>query len=210
MSNLIIITGCPGTGKSFFAHVLSEHFPQFALLSYDQYKERAWDLYGFDNAEEKKILNQNSLHEFYTDLLEQLLKGVSVLIEYPFNQSHVPELQRIIYTSNANVFTFYLYGDLETIYQRTICRDHDDTRHIGHLYNTYHKGKSSPTTENCQLTLEAFMDCCNRKDYDIRLGKSFSVDVTHFDRIPYDDIIQQLQSCIDLDNHPSIQRRTQR
>lgn len=209
MSNLIIITGCPGTGKSFFAHVLSAHFPQLTLLSYDQYKEKAWDLYGFNNVEEKNILNQHSLHEFYADLLEQLLKGNSVLIEYPFNKSHVFELQRIIQKSRAHAFTLYLYGDMETMYQRTIARDQHDMRHPGHLYNVYHKGKSSPPTENCQPTLEAFVDSCNQKDYNIRLGNNIPVDVTHLDKIPYENIIQKLQSCTGLENRPTLQGGTQ-
>lgn len=193
MSKLIIITGCPGTGKSYFARLLAERFPQLVVLSYDHFKEVNWDRCGFDNAEEKAALNRRSLQEFYAAVAEELRLGRSVLIEYPFNQSHAPALQRIIDETGAQAFTLYLHGDMETMYRRSIARDGCDGRHPGHLFNVYHRGRASGPAENCQPSLEDFLAGCRKKNYDIRLGENIPVDVTSFAHIPYEEIVRTLQ-----------------
>lgn len=203
MSKLIIITGCPGTGKSYFASMLTERFPKLVVLAYDHFKEANWDRYGFDSAEEKMLLNEHSLQEFYLAVTEQLRLGSDVLIEYPFNRSHVPALQRIMDTTGAQTFTLYLYGDMKTMYRRTIDRDNCDGRHPGHLFNVYHKGHMSSPAKNCQPTLEAFIEDCGRKDYDIRLGKTIPIDVTSFEHIPYEEIINTLQVQMGLELRPA-------
>ena len=54
--DLIVITGCPGSGKSSFAVRLCKAFPEVELLSYDAVKEQFFDQYGFDDEEEKFIV----------------------------------------------------------------------------------------------------------------------------------------------------------
>lgn len=195
MKNLIIITGCPGTGKSFWAKLVCQRFPQIAVLSYDALKEAFWDQYGFRNNEEKTALNEASLQEFYQRLDRRMAMGEDILIEYPFNKRHAPNLQRLIDAHGYRALTLYLYGDMRTIYSRGQKRDGDGGRHPGHLLSCYHKGETpSPQAADAQtkLTLEQFIDSCQRKNYDIRLGYNLPVDVTDFHAIDYEMVLNQI------------------
>ena len=61
---LIIVTGGPGTGKSYAAARIQHRFQDLVPLSYDSIKEKEWDRFGFDNAEQKARLNRFCLEEF--------------------------------------------------------------------------------------------------------------------------------------------------
>lgn len=203
MSSLIIITGCPGTGKSHLAGMLRNRFPGLTSLSYDSFKEANWDKYGFDSAAEKAALNRRSLAEFYDAVAACLRAGDDVLIEYPFNQSHVPALRRILAETGARAFTLYLHGDMEVLYRRSVDRDDRDHRHPGHLYSAYHKGVAPGAEESCRLTYDEFIADCGRKDYDIRLGECVSMDVTDLSAIDYDAAFEALEARAGLTSCPA-------
>ena len=61
---MIIVTGGPGTGKSYGAAKIEEEFEGLKKLSYDEIKEKNWDIFGFDNKEQKEALNKFGLEEF--------------------------------------------------------------------------------------------------------------------------------------------------
>ncbi len=58
MSQLILIGGYPGTGKTYLSKKIQQRFPIFQMLSLDEMKEENWDLFGFNNLEEKEVLNK--------------------------------------------------------------------------------------------------------------------------------------------------------
>ena len=195
MNSLIIITGCPGTGKSFWAKLICDHFPALKVYSFDALKEQYWDTYGFDNNAEKTTLNDACLLEFYRRLDAHMAAGEDILIEYPFNKRHAPEIKRLIDAHGYRAITLYLYGDMSVIYARGQNRDGDGGRHPGHLLSCYHKGITPPPAKadaGTKLTLEQFIESCTRKDYDIRLGYDLRVDVTDFAAIDYEDILQRI------------------
>ena len=65
---LVIVTGGPGTGKSYAATKIKEAIPGLTTISYDEIKEKEFDRFGFDNEKEKERLNWFSLEEFYLTL----------------------------------------------------------------------------------------------------------------------------------------------
>ena len=178
---IIIITGCPGSGKSRWADRIKKNIADIKLLSYDDIKEKNWDRFGFENAIDKDLLNKKSLDEFYQALDEEMKIGGPILIEYPFYERHRNSIIDLIEKYSYYPITLYLTGDLEIIYFRSLQRDSSGTRHSGHLLNSYNKNSStifSPESET-KLSLEDFKKMCREKNYNIQIGKTFTLDVSN-------------------------------
>ena len=95
MPTLVVITGCPGTGKSYLANLLLQRFPSLQLKSYDTLKEEFWDRYGFQDPEEKRRNTACSLQQYYADLARAMLLKTDLLIEYPFHLGHKAVLSQL-------------------------------------------------------------------------------------------------------------------
>lgn len=192
---LIIVTGGPGTGKSYTAKRLAQEIENLHILSYDAIKEAAWDRFGFDNAAQKNRLNQFCLEEFYLILQKMMWEEKTILIEYPFNHRHKDALAALIDQHDYHAITLYLYGDWKVIYERGINRDKKDNRHPGHLTNHYHIEQAVSPEDiipDAVLTYEQFRADIDRKIYDIRLGTTIPVDVTYFSRVNFSDIFAKI------------------
>ena len=61
---LVVINGCPGSGKSYLSGLIKEKFPFFDIFPYDKVKEEFFDAYGFDNITERSALEERSLEEY--------------------------------------------------------------------------------------------------------------------------------------------------
>lgn len=192
---LIIVTGGPGTGKSYAAARIKESIEGLTILSYDVIKEKNFDLYGFDNEEQKAELNEFGLEEFYLCVKKAMWNSETIMIEYPFYQKHKPKLETLIKEYDYNAVTVYLYADLRTVYERGAARDNNGARHPGHLTNSYHietyKG-AEDFVADALLTFEEFEDQIKKKNYDIQLGHTIPVDVTEFKNIDYGKVIREI------------------
>lgn len=201
---LIIVTGGPGTGKSYAAKQLKEEIEDLDILSYDSVKEKEWDRFGFDNAAQKKRLNQFCLEEFYLTLQKMMWEGRTILIEYPFNHRHKDALAALIDQYQYQAITVYLYGDWPVIYKRGLNRDKQDNRHPGHLTNTYHIEQAVSPEDiipDAVLTYEQFRSDIDRKIYDIRLGATIPVDVTDFRKVNFQELFAKIHE-IDTQKRP--------
>ena len=85
---LVVINGCPGSGKSYLSGLIKEKFPFFDIFPYDKVKEEFFDAYGFDNITERSALEERSLEEYYLRLEKRMEKGEELIIEYPFCRKH--------------------------------------------------------------------------------------------------------------------------
>ena len=198
---LIIVTGPPGSGKTSFSERIHMHFPDFTFLSYDTVKEDFFDMYGFNNLQEKDLVNALSLEEFYHVLNEKMQSQTKLLIEYPFCKKHEKELRRLVSRYKYSCVTVILSGSFEILYMRSINRDMNTKRHPGHLAKCYHKNMVVlPEDMINRITLETFKDTCIKKNYNIRIGNSFTVDVSDYKEIDYNRIFLQ----IDVALHPRV------
>ena len=66
---MLIFTGGPGTGKSGTARRFLEYLgnEDIVKISYDEIKEKNWDIFGFDNEKQKDRLNWWSLGRVLSD-----------------------------------------------------------------------------------------------------------------------------------------------
>lgn len=194
-NTVIIVTGGPGTGKSYAARRIQEAFPGLSILSYDEIKEQEWDRFGFDNAQQKDRVNRFALEEFYLIFQKMMRQQKSILIEYPFHQGHKEALLELIRASGYEAVTLLLYGDWRKIYERGLTRNRTDDRHPGHLTNCYHKENgviSGDPPAYAPLTYEEFRADIDRKNYDIQIGKTIAVDVTDFSDVDFEEILRQI------------------
>lgn len=197
-NTLIIITGGPGTGKSYLAGRIQKSLPELTLLSYDKIKETNWDRFGFDDITQKNQLNQFSLQEFYLTLQKLMRQGKPILTEYPFYQRHRAQLASLIKQSHYRAITILLYADWRTVYERGLLRDKNDYRHPGHLTDTYHIEtplSSRPPVPDAPPSYEKFLADILKKDYDIQLGIALSIDVTDFSKVDFPKILSQIQAA---------------
>jgi predicted kinase len=191
--NLIIVTGCPGCGKSSYASRICRAFPSLQLFSYDTMKEAFFDRYGFDSEEEKDDLNARSLLKFYETLDRAMAKGNSILIEYPFCRKHVPPLKRLISKYKYQAITVLLDGDMHEFYLRVQQRNENPDRHPGHLLKVYHAGKT-PRREDIiePMSFDDFAESCREKDYNIQLGHTIRLNVSDAAALEDDGPIRQI------------------
>ena len=140
---LLIVTGCPGSGKTSFSSKLCAHYPALSLVSYDAVKEEFFDRYGFRSAAEKEQLNRWSLQEFYARLDRRMDTGEALLIEYPFCRKHRADLEALLLRHRYAAVTILLTGDMHVLYERGLRRDRSAARHPGHLLNAYRPGAGS-------------------------------------------------------------------
>ena len=195
--NLIIMTGCPGSGKSCLAGGICSRFPELELISYDTIKESYFDRYGFDNAVEKTRLNNKSLKEFYRILDGRMEKGKSILIEYPFCRKHADTLKELAEQHGYSMVTVLLTGNMRSLYLRGLRRDDNDQRHPGHLLNRYHRGQPVLKEDWIQaMSFDEYVRMCREKDYDIRLGKTIAVDVTDVSSVDSEKICSEIETAL--------------
>lgn len=200
---MIIVTGGPGTGKSYGAARIEEAFEGLKKLSYDDIKEKNWDIFGFDNKEQKEALNKFGLEEFYLYVRKSMRKAESILLEYPFYQYHRPRLFKLAEEYGYNVITVYLHGDSRVVYERSIRRDRGGKRHPGHLTECYHKEEvrqDEPAPVDAIPDYEAFLKWLKERNYDIRIGYTIAVDVTDFEKIDYGKIIEDIAAHTGLED----------
>lgn len=192
---MLIVTGGPGTGKSYAAAKIEDEIAGFTKLSYDDIKEKNWDIFGFDNQEQKEALNRFGLEEFYLHIRKSMRNGETLLLEYPFYQYHKPRLEELAKEYGYLAVTLYLYGDLKTVYERSIHRDQGGKRHPGHLTAYYHKEEmeqDGKTAEDAVPGYETFCKWMRERDYNIQIGHTIAVDVTDFGKIDYGSIIEEI------------------
>lgn len=195
---LLIVTGGPGTGKSGTAARFLDYLDDDDLvkISYDQIKEKNWDIFGFENEAQKDRLNWWSLEEFYLTIQKKMWEQKTILIEYPFYQRHKTKLAELISESHYSAVTIYLHADSHIVYERAMHRDRTEIRHPGHFLQCYHKETYHPemmaAEQEARPSYEKFISEIAQKEYNIGLGLVIPIDVTDFNQISYEEIYHKI------------------
>ncbi|MDO4901463.1 AAA family ATPase [Actinomyces sp.] len=202
---LVLIAGLPGTGKSHLCARIRERFPGCTQVSIDDIKERLWDTYGFDDVEQKRVLDREALKVFFKEIETALSRpvhsksmsddadGQMVLSDYPFSNKQLPTLQALCERRRAAAVTIRLTADLRVLFERQRRRDLDTSRHLGHIVNRYHRDDALTDRSAAAglLTREEFYRRCTTRGYDdFRLGDLLEVDATDLDAVDHEAILE--------------------
>ncbi|WP_158247581.1 AAA family ATPase [Actinomyces qiguomingii] len=194
---LVLLAGLPGTGKTHLCSRIRACFPNCTQVSIDVVKEALWERYGFDDAAQKRELDDMALRLFFSDLDTALGhahdSAAMVVSDYPFSDKQEPTLRALCERHRATVMTIRLTADLEVLFERQQRRDLDPSRHLGHIVDHYHRGDTlkDRTAATGLLTREEFYRRCTTRGYDaFRLGDLLEVDATDLDAVDHEAILK--------------------
>lgn len=126
--NLILITGLPASGKTTIAKKLSSDLG-WCYLGKDEFKIKYYEKYGFNNLQERKILDNKSEYDLYTELTILLNQGENVIFD-KWISGNFTQLELIARPRNINVITIYLDCDVKIAVKRFNDRIDSNSRPI--------------------------------------------------------------------------------
>lgn len=197
---LLLIAGPPGTGKTYLGDMIEKEIGHFANVNMDKIKEANYDQYGFDNLDEKKKVDRQSLQDYFKAIDEAMKTERHILTDYPFSDKQKPALENLAKQYDYVPITIRLYADTDVLYERQRKRDLDPTRHLGHIMNHYHYGDvlDDHSKADGLPTKKLFSDRIKVRGYNtFRLGRLLTEDVNDFSKVDYTDLLKKLKQWIE-------------
>ena len=129
---LVLISGAPGTGKTFLARRLAEALP-VVILEKDVIKETLFDTVGEGDREWSRKLGGATFALLRMLVQSHLKAGQPVVAEAAFWHEHeVPWLDRMKEKYDFDTLELHCHADPEIVIQRFTRRADSDDRHSGH------------------------------------------------------------------------------
>ena len=129
---LILISGAPGTGKTYLARRLAEALP-VVVLEKDAIKETLFDAVSEGDREWSKKLGNASFVLLRTLVESHLKAEQSVVAEAAFwSEYERPWLDRMKESYDFDTLELHCHADPEIVIDRFVRRAESDDRHSGH------------------------------------------------------------------------------
>lgn len=198
---LILIAGCPATGKSYLIREIKTMLPTVFTITPDEGKEMLADAIGFHSKEEKKALEKRVWRFYYRVLDTYMEAGKQIIVsEYPFSDKQKPCLQALSELYGYQVITIRLIADFEILWQRRRDRDLYSDIHLCHIMTHY---RYQDTLQDHRLaddliTKEAFKAIIEERQYNaFALGELHEFDVSDFTKVDYQPFLTALKRRIE-------------
>ena len=190
----ILIGGQPASGKSRFAEYLSKEI-SIPMVSKDIIKEKMFDTVGFKCREEKVKLGVAAMDILYYFAEENMKVNKPFILENNFENSSREKLEEILKKYDYTPINVIFTGDTEVLHKRFLERDISPSRHRGHVVNTQYPEVNKE--EYIPMTIEKYKSFKDRGMADFHIGdKIITVDTTDFNKVNYEEIVNDIRSLI--------------
>lgn len=197
---LILLAGCPCTGKTYLITKLQQQFKDSLVITPDEAKVLYAESIGFNSKAEKVALEHRVWHFYYGILALYMDAGKKIIIsEYPFSDKQKKQLSQFAQQYHYQVITIRLVADFDVLWQRRYQRDRSSERHLSHIMQHYHYGDklADRNLADDLVTKEQFYQICHTRKYDqFALGHLIEVDVTDYAKVDYTGLLDQLKNII--------------
>lgn len=195
--NIIIIAGMPASGKTTFVNVLSKELG-FPVLEKDAIKEELFDVIGFRNYEEKRLMDVAATSVLLRCTDSLLAGGQSLIVVNNFRSDVAPRVEEILQKYHCGCVLVFFGGDGDVFYKRYVERDLHPTRHLGHvLQDRFPPAPGDPLVYS--MTREEFarkFESLGMNEFQISAAKRIDVDATYPEQIDTEALIQKIRQLL--------------
>ena len=168
---LLLLSGYPGVGKSYFSNMLLQHFSSLFLISQDEIIAKNFDLYGFSNIEEKEEVIEISRRQFYRELEIGMQAHKTMVSDYHFTHDHQSVIEVLTNKYEYKVITVRLLCDFEVLYKRQ--------------------------TKAVEYSFKNFIEAGDNAGYNtFQIGQLIELDTTKFDDANHRQTIKYLSAIL--------------
>lgn len=200
---LILIAGCPATGKTYLINKIKEAIPDLYTVTPDEGKEMLADSIGFDSKLEKIELEKRAWEFYYKALDLYMSVGKKVIVsEYPFSDKQKDKLANLASIYSYEVITIRLIADFDVLWERRRKRDLSSSIHLYHIMTHYHYKDTliDHSLADDLITKEEFKEVIKQRKYnEFQLGELIEFDVTDYQSVDYEPFIRQLKKRVEDD-----------
>ena len=195
--NIIIVAGMPASGKTTFVNKLSKALG-YPVLEKDAIKEELFDVIGFQNYEQKRLMDVAATAALLR-CADSLLSGnQSLILVNNFRSDVAPTVEAMLEKHNCGCIFLFFGGTGDVFYERYVQRDLVPTRHLGHvLQDRYPPQPGDPLTYT--MTREEFarkFEQLGMNEFKISRGTRIDIDATYPAQIDTEGIIEQIRSLL--------------
>lgn len=195
--NIIIVAGMPASGKTTFVNKLSAALG-YPVLEKDAIKEELFDVIGFQNYEQKRLMDVAATAVLLRCADSLLAGGQSLIVVNNFRGDAAPKVEAMLEKHNCGCVFVFFGGTGDVFYERYVQRDLVPRRHLGHiLQDHYPPLPGEPHTYS--MTREEFarkFEHLGMNEFRISRGTRIDVDATYPEKIDTEAVIEQIRGLL--------------
>lgn len=195
--NLIILAGMPASGKTTFAKKLSSA-TGYPVLEKDAIKEELFDVIGFQNYTEKRLMDTAATAVLLRCADALLDGGQSLIVVNNFRKDAEPAVEKLLKKHRCSCLFVFFGGNCDVFYQRYVERDHRGERHLGHVLQEHYPPWPGDALTHT-MTREEFADKFEKlgmQDFHVEGIRRLDVDATWPEIIDTETLIRMIRDSL--------------